>query len=177
MKTGGLFVLLILGYILSAHSENRLQMVGSARLNILFWSVYDIELFSADGYYAPNSLPVALKITYLRDFTSLSLVERAGEEWQKQGINHPATNQWLSALLTIWPDIKQGDSLKFSVDCSGAGRFYYNERLIGVMEDKVFSNHFLAIWLSKKTSQPGMRSKLLGDRLMSRTDNALCFNG
>ena len=42
-----------------------LQMVGEARLKVLFWSVYDSRLYTADGDSQAGERPVRLDIQYL----------------------------------------------------------------------------------------------------------------
>ena len=45
----------------------QLELVGSARLQVLFWPVYDSRLYATDGRYTPDKLPLRLEIEYLRD--------------------------------------------------------------------------------------------------------------
>ncbi len=129
----------------------------------MFWSIYDIELLTLNGLYAPQQLPVRLKLTYLRDFTAKDLIDRTREEWEALGVTQPETEQWLSVLRDIWPDIREGDSLELSADCSQVSRFYFNGKLAGTIEDTGFAPAFLGIWLSSDTSQPEMRERLLAN--------------
>ncbi|MRI31845.1 hypothetical protein EOPP23_02395 [Endozoicomonas sp. OPT23] len=169
-----LIVLSLLFAAPNALASSSFKQVGKARLNVLFWSVYDIELLTPDGLYIPNRIPLKLKITYLRDFSAKGLVNRTREEWAEQGLSHPDSEQWLSQLLKIWPDIKEGDSLELYVDCSNTSQFFFNDQLAGSIKDKDFGSSFLAIWLSEKTSQPNMRSKLLAGKTTSEPENSFC---
>jgi hypothetical protein len=64
-------------------------------------------------------------------------------------------------LEKIWPDIKEGDSLSLYVS-NNKSTFYFNNDLIGEIEQQEFSQLFLDIWLSKNTSEPKLRLELLG---------------
>ncbi len=63
-----------------------MQLVGSARLKVLFWSVYDSRLYSEDGRYDPGKRPLRLEIEYLRDIPVDQLLQRTAQEWQTIGV-------------------------------------------------------------------------------------------
>jgi len=148
----------------TAHSaDGSMQLVGEARLKVLFWSVYDSRLYTADGAYTPDKRPVKLELDYLRDFKAVHLVDRTLEEWQQQGLENPRQLEWVDALTTIWPDISKGDTLALEVDSQSISRFFHNGELIGTLKDPDFGPSFLAIWLSEKTSQPELRLTLIGE--------------
>ncbi|WP_329602005.1 chalcone isomerase family protein [Sansalvadorimonas verongulae] len=148
--------------------------MGKTRLNILFWSIYDIELLTQDGFYSQGRLPLRLKITYLRDFTADSLVEQTSKEWRALGITTPKTIRWMAALQSIWPDVSEQDSLELHVDCDSVSRFYFNGMLVGTIADKQFAPAFVAIWLSRKTSQPEMRRELLANKTILSDEQSVC---
>ncbi len=140
---------------------NELQLVGAARLKVLFWPVYDSRLYAVDGRYQPGELPLRLEIEYLRDIPAAQLVSRTAEEWQSIGLQHPQQQDWLQQLESLWPDIARNDVLVLEVN-EGSSRFYHNGRALGAVDDADFGEHFLAIWLSPKTSRPALRAQLLG---------------
>jgi len=43
--------------------------------------------------------------------------------------------------------------------------FYFNNLKVGVIERAEFSQLFLAIWLSEKTSEPELKAELLGENI------------
>ncbi len=174
MRFNLIFTFLLLLICSPIMATSNFEQVGKARLNVLFWSVYDIELLTPDGLYAPDRVPLKLKITYLRDFSAKDLVNRTRKEWSEQGINHPESEQWLSTLLAIWPDIKKDDSLELYVDCSHTSQFYFNDQLAGSVKGRNFASFFLAIWLSEKTSQPEMRSQLLAGKTIKQSKGSFC---
>jgi hypothetical protein len=141
-----------------------LQLVGEGRLKVLFWSVYDSRLYTADGTYLEDQRPVRLDIEYLMNVDSSDLVARTRQEWQFQNLRHPGQRQWLERLGAMWPDVREGDVLSLQVDQQEHSSFLLNGELLGRIEDEAFTRQFLAIWLAPETSQPELRLALTGRR-------------
>ncbi|MEP1471142.1 MAG: chalcone isomerase family protein [Halieaceae bacterium] len=141
-----------------------LKKVGEAELRVLFWSIYNSTLYSADGQYSEGQRPLQLKIQYLLDIDSEALVERTGEEWSSQGMNHERQQQWLDALATLWPDVSKNDVLTLDIDEQDRSTFYRNGELLGVIEDPEFGDSFTGIWLSPTTTRPKLRLALTGQQ-------------
>jgi len=151
---------LLLGAMVRADGET-LQMVGQARLNVLFWPVYDSRLYSPDGSYAEGSRPLRLEIQYLRAVRAQDLLEQTRKEWQRLGTG-VAQQQWLAALEQIWPDVGENDVLSLVLDEQDRSTFLLNGSPLGTIEDPAFGRELLAIWLSPETSRPELRLALLG---------------
>jgi hypothetical protein len=67
-------------------------------------------------------------------------------------------------MQRLFPDIRKGDRLT-GVNVPGRGaRFFHNGNSIGDIADVSFARAFFGIWLDPKTSQPGFRKLLLGER-------------
>ncbi|TRX55052.1 chalcone isomerase family protein [Thalassomonas sp. M1454] len=143
-------------------SEYQFTKVGEAELSVLFWSIYNSTLYSLDGSFNENQRPLKLEINYFRDIEAADLISKTAEEWMQQGLNHHNQELWLQQLTNIWPNIKEDDTLTFIVDEHNNSYFLFNKQNIGHINDQEFANHFLAIWLSEKTSRPKLRTKLLG---------------
>jgi hypothetical protein len=160
-----LVTLLLLVSSLTARGEtDALQLVGEARLQVLFWSIYDSRLYTADGDYQPGERPVRLEIQYLRDIDAADLVARTAQEWEQLGIRHERQAQWLETMAALWPDIRDSDTLTLELDESNRSVFYHNGRPLGTVEDPDFGQHFLDIWLSPDTSRPELRLALIGQQ-------------
>jgi hypothetical protein len=148
----------------TARSEvGPLQLVGEARLQVLFWSIYDSRLYTADGDYQSGERPVRLEIQYLRSVSASDLVARTSLEWEQLGLQHERQSDWLATLASLWPDIRENDTLALELDQNNRTTFYYNGQSLGRIDDPDFGRHFLAIWLSPETSRPELRLALLGD--------------
>ena len=145
----------------SAPTE-QLREVGSTRLRVLLWTIYDSTLYSADGEFNRIEQDLALEITYRRSISAAELIERTFDEWRDMELSAANQSMWRSRLEEIWPDVESGDTLTLYVDDKLASRFYFNERFIGTMMDSDFTRQFLAIWLSEETDYPSQRAELIG---------------
>lgn len=154
-------LLLLLSISASASSINSLKTVGKAEMRWLFFPLYQVALKTADGRYQENRYPQALDILYRRNIAKEDLLAATDNQWQRLRVPAAQRQQWLKQLGTIWPTIKRGDRLGFSVNADGSNHFIYNGRSIGGVNDKNFGESFLAIWLSPNTSQPGIRQLLI----------------
>lgn len=158
----GMLYLLMLPALGLANVPSGLQMVGEARLSVLFWQVYDSRLFTETGRYREGERPLRLEIEYLMDIRSDALVEQTAEEWDHLAVDHPKRDDWLQRLGELWPDVSKGDTITLALDTENRARFYLNGELLGDMNDPDFGEHFVAIWLSPDTSRPKLREALLG---------------
>ncbi|MGO1191839.1 MULTISPECIES: chalcone isomerase family protein [Vibrio] len=143
--------------------NNGLKFVGEARLKYMFWNVYDAQLFTTSGQYVPGEYPIQLTLTYLRDFTAKDLVKATNEQWQHLG-KFDLKNTYDKQLLSLWPNIKKGDSLTLLTNAKGQATFLHNTKELGVINGRDFAENFLAIWLDKDTSHPEFRRELIGDK-------------
>lgn len=124
--------------------------VGETRLSVYFWDVYDAILYSPSGNYKKDERQ-ALLLSYLRDIEAEDLIETTREEWQKLRLDSASHDEWLQQLGSIWPDIKEGDCLLLVEGKDGSAMFYQGEKLLGTIDDKKFTDQFLAIWLSENS--------------------------
>ena len=147
-----------------AAQPSALQMVGEARLKVLFWSVYDSRLYTADGNYQAGERPVRLDIQYLINIDSDDLVARTASEWEAQQRSHERQEQWLQVLSGLWPDVSENDTISLEIQEDNRAVFYRNGELLGSLDDPDFGQYFLDIWLSPQTTRPQMRERLLGLR-------------
>jgi len=126
---------------------DKLKTVGQADMRWLMFPLYRVTLKTPDGRYQPERMP---------------LITATGQQWQRLGVDGATRAKWLKSLRDIWPSVKRGESLTLKVDKAGKGYFLHNGKVIGELKDKQFSRRFLDIWLSPKTSQPGLRQRLIG---------------
>lgn len=155
-----LIVALLLTVPVWATPVDKLQKVGSARLKVLFWTIYDSTLYSDDGQFDGIEPHIALQITYRRSINSPDLIRRTAEEWQKRNVAPTLQQTWLAQLRNLWPDVRAGDTLTLYVDEELYSRFYFNGRFIGSLDDSGFTHRFLAIWLDENSDYPEQRANL-----------------
>ena len=163
MKYALLSALLLLasGTCVSA-SQSAWHPVGNSDMRWTFFKLYNVTLLTDDGAYAANDYPQALEIVYYRNIDKDDLIEATADQWRNLGIPDAKIQPWLAELRTLWPDVREKDTLRIEVDASGGNRFLFNGQAIGSIDDSEFSVSFLSIWLSPETSRPDIRKKLVG---------------
>lgn len=138
------------------------QIVGTARLTFMLWEVYDAILYAPGGQWQ-KTCPFALKLTYLRDLKGADIADRSVQEMRKQGVRDEVQlAAWHSQMRDIFPDVREGVSLTGICNEQGETVFLENDKPIGTIRDKKFSQRFFDIWLGEGTSEPALRKKLLG---------------
>ena len=92
------------------------------------------------------------------------MLDRTSEEWEKNSIIEQDIEAWLEKLASILPDVKKGETLTLQVEDNLSSSFYLNDELIDNIEDAAFTQAFLSIWLSDKSSYPKQQAQLVGLR-------------
>ncbi len=138
------------------------EEVGSGRLTVMFWNVYDAVLYAPKGKWDANA-PYALSLSYLREFDGKDIAARSVEEMRAQGFGDEVTlATWHQKMETLFPNVDENTTLTGIRDEKGHAIFYQNGARIGIIQDTEFSDWFFGIWLKQETSQPNLRKKLLG---------------
>ena len=141
-----------------------LQSSGKSELSWFLISVYEAQLFTSSGKFQYGQYPQALEIEYYRNITKENLIKATKEQWEEQSIKHPDLDSWLLELEQVFPDVKPEDKLVFSIDEIGNNQFFLNDKPIGKIASKDFSQLFLDIWVSEKTTYPELRLELIGEK-------------
>lgn len=141
------------------------RSIGQSRLVVYGFSIYDAKLWAADDFTATNYAKesFALELRYLRNFSGTMIAERSLKEMRRLGsISDEKAAQWLDNMKKTFPSVKKGDVLVGIHQPDGTASFVLNGKPIGEMQDAEFTRLFFGIWLSAKTSEPKMRSELIG---------------
>ena len=142
------------------------QLIGKGRLTVFGFQVYDARLWAAPGFGGTSyaTQPLALELNYLRDFKSLDIAERSLKEMRRSAtISDAQEAKWLADLQRVVPDVKKGDRI-LGIHKPGTGAdFWVNGKPVGDIQDAEFAKLFFGIWLSPKTSEPQIRTLLLGN--------------
>jgi len=140
------------------------KLVGEGKFTYLFWDVYEAQLFAPSGNWQSQQ-PYALTLTYLRDFSGKDIAKRSRKEMEKLGFDDEVTlAKWEQLMIDIFPDVQEGEQLTGILKSDLTTVFYKNEQQIALMEDTAFGEQFFAIWLNERTSEPGLRAKLIGEK-------------
>jgi hypothetical protein len=139
-----------------------MNLIGEARMEVLFWDVYDARLYAPSTIWRPER-PYALVLTYLLDLKGERIAERSIQEIRNQGFDDELTlARWYEMLVSIIPDVGDRDEIVGVADAERYTRFYLNGELIGEIREPEFTDRFFGIWLSERTSEPELRRNLLG---------------
>jgi hypothetical protein len=138
-----------------------LKPLGEGRLRWFGLHVYDSSLWVPGDSWSFDRV-FALDIRYAMNIRGRDLTKRSLEEMRRLGFSDPAKlRRWEEAMDRVFPDIRSGDRL-VGVSIPGReARFYSQDRLLGTVPDPEFARAFFAIWLDEKTSEPGLRSRML----------------
>ena len=140
-----------------------LRAVGGGLLRIFGFQVYNAYLWAPDGASFDRTKPYVLDIHYLRTFSAKQLAERSIDEMRGQGTGSDAVYpKWTAEMQRVFADVKEGDRLIGVATPARTAKFFYNGAYRGEVADAAFTDAFFGIWLSEKSSQPGMRDRLLG---------------
>lgn len=142
-----------------------LKHVGTGSIRWLGFTIYEAGLWTANGNFngLTGSLPMALHITYRKNIKSGALAERTAREWERLSIySLDKRKEWQQRLAMIWPSVQPGDSITTLVTADKQTHFYFNNELIQTIKDTEFGIALLSIWLHPNTSQPELRSRLIG---------------
>jgi hypothetical protein len=138
-----------------------LKELGEGRLRFIGIHVYDASVWIPGPAFSAKD-PYALELRYAITINGPALTERSIKEMRGQGYKDEAKFAvWRKEMDRVFPDLKPGDRL-VGVHVPGKeARFYSQEKFLGTVADPAFAQAFFAIWLDEKTSQPGLRAKLL----------------
>ncbi len=137
---------------------------GEAVMRFFGLKVYDIRLWT--NAKAPSETDLfALELVYDLGLKGSEIAKRSIDEKRKLGYNDEAKlAKWLAAMINVFPDVKKNDSL-IGVSVPGKGaRFYSQDKFIAEIADPEFAKAFFDIWLSPKSSEPKLRSRLLNEK-------------
>jgi Chalcone isomerase-like len=138
---------------------------GRGRLRYFGLHIYDAALWSAARVSASDAhnAPLALELRYARKLSGPQIAERSLQEMKHVGdVSEADGPRWLEAMKGLFPDVESGDRIT-GIHRPGVGAaFFVNGRAAGEVRDAQFAQLFFGVWLSPRTSQPALRSALLG---------------
>ncbi len=140
------------------------RLVGQGTMRFLGFEVYRARLWAQPGFDADqySAHPLALELTYQRNFTAEAIAKRSIEEMRRVGSFTPQqATRWQQALQAALPDVKPGDRLLGLYQPGAGAVFKMGGRVVGEVADAEFSRLFFGIWLSPQTSEPGLRQQLI----------------
>lgn len=139
-------------------------LAGQGQLRVFGLRIYDARLwvgprFDADAFDAQS---LALELTYHRAFTGRDIARRSVDEIRRQrALEEGQAGRWQAELARLIPDVQPGDRLT-GLYLPGQGmRLWRGSEPLGAIDDAELARLFFGIWLSPRTSEPGLRKALL----------------
>lgn len=145
-------------------------LAGQGTMRFFGLEVYQARLWVSPGF-APERYaeqPLALALTYQRNFTAQAIAKRSIEEMRRVGpFSTEQAERWQAALQAALPDVKPGDTLTGLYQPGSGAVFRLGSKVVGEVADPEFARLFFGIWLSPNTSEPALRQSLLASRTTS----------
>ena len=143
------------------------RLAGQGLLRFWGLEIYRARLWVAPGFRASDyaAQPLALALTYQRNFTAQAIAKRSIEEMRRvTPFSNEQAERWQAALQAALPDVKPGDTLTGIYRPGGGAVFRMGDKVVGEVADPEFARLFFGIWLSPNTSEPSLRQALLASR-------------
>jgi hypothetical protein len=137
---------------------------GEAVMRFFGLKVYDIRLWTPAKPHNEADL-FALELVYDLSLKGVEIAKRSVDEMRKIGYtDEEKLKRWGEEMIKAFPDVKKNETL-IGVSIPGKGvKFYSRDKLIADIADAEFAKAFFDIWLSPKTSEPKLRTRLLGGK-------------
>lgn len=140
------------------------KLQGQGQMRFFGLLVYDIRLWAASRP-GPQwwTAPLALELEYARSLKGAEIAKRSLLEMRRQqSIDEPTAQRWLAEMEAAFPDVKAGDRISGRHEPEVGADFFVNGALSRRIADPLFSRLFFGIWLAPQTSEPALRTRLLG---------------
>lgn len=141
------------------------QLQGRANLRYFGFLVYEARLWTPPGFDAQryDAHPFALELEYARKLDGSAIAERSIAEMKRVGdFSEAQSKAWLALMMQAFPNVGAQDRLTGLHDGKGGVRFFFNGKQTAAINDKDYARLFFGIWLSTKTTAPGLRAELIG---------------
>lgn len=139
-------------------------LAGRGQLRVFGLRIYDARLWVGPRFDAEafDAQPLALELTYHRAFTGRQIAGRSLDEIRRQRtLEAEQAARWQAELERLIPDVQPGDRLTGLYEPGRGMRLWRGSEPLGASEDAELARLFFGIWLSPRTSEPGLRKALL----------------
>lgn len=138
------------------------KLVGASSVRVLFWRLFDAELFSPSGQFDWDA-PFALALTYARPFTAKDLAEKTVEEMARiSGSPEVGFAGFGETFETCVSDVAEGDRITAVSAGPDTARLYLNGAERCTLERPGLRRDFFGIWLGADTQFPEASARLVG---------------
>lgn len=140
------------------------RLVGAARFKVIFFKIYDAELFAPHGKFRRNG-PHALRLTYLVKAKKDRIISSTVKEMKRQkAASKSVIEGWIPLMERHFISMEEGSQADFINTGDGRLLLTANGKLISEIDDAAFATALMNVWLG-----PKVRDKQFQDQLMGRT--------
>jgi len=164
-------ILFILLFIVTSSVASDLQeeefssptIIGEGTLKVFFMEIYDLRLIADSPTFSWQN-KFKLDFMYTRDLKKDSVIKSSIKELRRQSsVSESDIESWQGYLEQSIKSVQQGTHATVLWNPEGHVTFHYENGDSITIEDEGFARAFLNIWLGEETSQPKLRSEILGN--------------
>ncbi|MBF2735539.1 MAG: chalcone isomerase family protein [Betaproteobacteria bacterium AqS2] len=139
------------------------ELSGACRLSFLWIEGYDAYLWrEADAGADLYAAPFALRLEYLRDFSTEQLATATLRELSRQQ-GFVEEEGMYDRFAQLWPAVAAGDAITAVWRPENGVVFRHNGEPYSELADPGLGRRVLDIWLGEETSVPQLRDVLVGE--------------
>ena len=137
-------------------------IIGEGTLKVFFMEIYDLRLIADSPTFSWQN-KFKLDFIYTRDLKKDSVIKSSIKELRRQSsVSESDIESWQGYLEQSIRPVQEGTHATVLWEPEGQITFHYENSDPTTIEDEDFARAFLNIWLGEETSQPKLRSQLLG---------------
>ena len=141
-----------------------LELIGEGTFKVFVWDLYHLKLFSEINSFSWQNKFI-LVFDYKRELKKDKVIEASLKEMRRQkGVAEKQINAWKTHLAQGINTARDGTKAAVKWAPDGQITFHYEDKAPVIINDKLFAKSFINIWLGEETSEPELRSSLLGKR-------------
>ena len=138
------------------------ERVGAARFKVMFFKIYDAELFAPDGRFDRNG-PYGLRLTYLVDAKKDRIISSTVKEMKRQKAASKAKiDSWIPLMERHFIAMDKGGRAGFLDTGDGRLLVTANGRVVSEIDDRRFITALMDVWLGPKVRDRDFQDKLMG---------------
>ena len=156
-----LLAILLLFFHVSVASE--MKLIGQGTLKVLFFEVYDIRLLSDSRSFSWEN-KLQLEFEYKRSITKERIIDSSIKELKRQpNATEQNLDEWKAYLQEAIQPVQEGSQASIQWSPQGTITFQNQGVKSVTIKEESFARSYINIWLGQETSQPKLRSQLLGE--------------
>ena len=138
------------------------ELVGEARLKVVFFKIYDAQLFAPQGRYSPYD-PYCLRLTYLIDAKKNRIISQTVKEMRRMEVaSAEQIDRWIPKMEAAFISMAKGSQADFIHTPDGRLTLVANNVVISVIDDTALAKAIMDIWLGPKVRSRDFQNSLMG---------------